>query len=133
MTDDTIGKLANIKVIIESPYGARNITDDEKRAQQVNINVRYARACLHDSLERGECPFASHLLYTQVLNDNDSVERQMGMDAGLAWMEMADFIAVYTDRGVSNGMKYGIEQASLFGKRIEFRELPDWKEPPDDL
>ena len=44
------------KTILESPYSG----DVEK-------NIDYAKKCLKDSLERDECPFASHLLYTQVL------------------------------------------------------------------
>ena len=41
-------------------------------------NVRYARACVRDSLLRGEAPIASHLLYTQpgVLRDNVAGERE---------------------------------------------------------
>ena len=64
------------RVILESPY-----------AGDVERNVAYARACLRDSLLRGEAPIASHLLYTQpgVLDDQIPEERQMGIDAGLAW------------------------------------------------
>ena len=40
------------KTILESPYSG----DVEK-------NIDYAKKCLRDSLERDECPFASHLLY----------------------------------------------------------------------
>jgi hypothetical protein len=32
-------------------------------------NIRYAQLCVLDCLQRGEAPFASHLLYTQVLDD----------------------------------------------------------------
>jgi hypothetical protein len=45
-------------VIIESPY-----------AGDPDGNLAYARAALADSLARGEAPFASHLLYPQVLDD----------------------------------------------------------------
>ncbi len=44
-------------VILESPYGGT--------PEEVERNVKYARACLRDCLLRGEAPFASHLLYTQ--------------------------------------------------------------------
>lgn len=54
-------------VIIESPF-----------AGDVEKNTRYARACVRDSLLRGEAPIASHLLYTQggILNDDVPAERQ---------------------------------------------------------
>lgn len=48
-------------------------------------NQIYARWCMLDSLRRGEAPFASHSLYTQMLNDEDTEEREIGIDAGFAW------------------------------------------------
>jgi len=85
-------------VVIESPY-----------AGNMKANVEYARACVRDSLGRGEAPFASHLLYTQpgILNDDDKEERRWGMKVGHAWIPMADILAIYTDRGISKGMKRG--------------------------
>jgi hypothetical protein len=41
-------------------------------------------------------------------------------------MAVADLVAVYMDMGITRGMKYGIEQASQLGIRVEFREIPDW-------
>jgi hypothetical protein len=82
-------------VIIESPY-----------AGEVRRNEAYARACLADSLARGEAPIASHLLYTQpgVLNDEEPGERALGIAAGLAWKRVADAQVFYVDRGWSRGM-----------------------------
>ncbi len=106
-------------VIIESPY-----------AGDVEANVEYARACVRDSLERGEAPIASHLLYTQpgVLNDDVPSERRQGIDAGLAWRRVADASVVYTDRGVSSGMTYGIRAAKEAGRLVEYRSLKDKKQ-----
>ena len=101
-------------VIIESPY-----------AGDVEANVDYARRCVRDSLERGEAPIASHLLYTQpgILDDGLPHERQLGIDAGLAWRRVADLTAVYTNHGVSEGMSYGIRAAHEAGIPVEFRVL----------
>ncbi len=101
-------------VIIESPY-----------AGDIPTNVEYARAAVRDSLARGEAPIASHLLYTQpgVLRDEVSEERQWGIDAGLAWRHVSDGTVVYTDRGISTGMKYGIAAAQAAGKPVEYRSL----------
>lgn len=68
------------RVVVESPYGS----DDPKIIER---NIRYARACLHDCLLRGEALYASHLLYTQdgVLRDEVPEERTLGMEAGFAW------------------------------------------------
>jgi hypothetical protein len=101
-------------VIVESPY-----------AGDVEANVAYARACVRDSLLRGEAPIASHLLYTQpgILNDDDPDQRQHGIDAGLAWLRVAEASVVYIDHGISRGMEYGIAAAKNAGVRVEYRRL----------
>lgn len=116
------------RVILESPYGS----DDPKVVEE---NVRYARACMHDCLVvHGESPYASHLLYTQpgVLNDRQAEDRRLGIEAGLAWGAEADATVVYTDRGISTGMKYGIERAVEEGRPVEYRELPEYMGDIDD-
>ncbi len=72
---------------------------------------------------RGEAPIASHLLYTQdgILNDNIPKERQLGIDAGLAWKTVAEMAVVYIDLGITTGMMYGITQAKKHGLEIEIR------------
>jgi hypothetical protein len=101
-------------VILESPY-----------AGDVENNIRYARACIRDSLLRGEAPIASHLLYTQpgILNDAIPEERQLGIDAGLAWKSVAQASVVYIDKGITRGMQYGIDAAAAIGIPIEKRRI----------
>jgi len=61
-------------VVIESPYAGKTF-------EEVRRNVKFARACVRDSLLRSEIPFASHLLYTQpgILNDDNPDERELGI------------------------------------------------------
>lgn len=101
-------------VILESPY-----------AGNVELNIRYARECVKDSLKKGEAPIASHLLYTQdgILNDDVPHERSLGITAGLAWLKVANLHVCYIDLGISNGMKYGIENAKNFGLITEYRKI----------
>jgi hypothetical protein len=105
------------KVLIESPY-----------AGDVERNEKYALACMRDCFERGEAPFASHLLYTQpgVLDDTLHHERTLGIDAGFVWGANADLSAVYTDLGISKGMEYGIKNAEKAGRKIEYRSIETW-------
>jgi hypothetical protein len=105
-------------VIVESPF-----------AGDVEKHTRYARACMADCLRRGEAPYASHLLYAQpgVLDDTVHEERILGIEAGLAWGRMAELTVVYTDCGVSNGMKMGIARALAEGRSILYRQLPNWE------
>lgn len=104
------------RVIIESPY-----------AGEIETNVAYARAAVKHSLSKGEAPIASHLLFTQpgILNDNDPLERQLGIDAGLAWRGVADLVAFYVDLGWSNGMLAARKIHELDGIPFELR----WIEP----
>ncbi len=101
-------------VIIESPY-----------AGDIARNTAYARAAVRDSLERGEAPIASHLLYTQpgILRDDIPEERQWGIDAGLAWRAVAELTAVYDNFGITEGMMYGIKAAMRAGIIITHRRL----------
>lgn len=101
-------------VIVESPY-----------AGDIEANVYYARRCVRDSLLRGEAPIASHLLYTQpgILRDEVPAERQHGIDAGLAWRAVSEASVIYTDRGITKGMEYGIAASKASGKPIEYREI----------
>lgn len=102
-------------VIIESPH-----------AGDLRLNRRYLKQCILDCLYRREAPFASHGFYTMVLKDEDSTQREIGMNAGWAWMRRSDLVAVYTNLGISDGMKKGVERAMAIGVPIEKRQLPEY-------
>jgi hypothetical protein len=102
-------------VLVESPY-----------AGNIARNTAYARAAMRDCLLRGEAPFASHLLYTQVLDDNLPSERSLGIEAGLAWGQRADLTVLYIDLGITPGMRKGIARARDEGRPVETRSLPEW-------
>lgn len=108
------------RVQIESPFSGTEQVQER--------NEEYARACLKDSLQRGEAPFASHLLYTQVLDDNIPEERDMGIQRGFSYTVVCDLVAVYTDRGVSRGMRQGIRVAKELGLTVEERTLDGWND-----
>lgn len=116
-------------VVIESPYAAR------KGAEFPSVeragNIAYARQAVRDSVLRGEAPAASHLLLTQpgILDDAIPEQRELGIEAGLAWLEVASFQAVYVDRGISTGMLLGIGRAfdigiSVIARSVELGVVP---------
>jgi hypothetical protein len=123
-------------VIIESPLG-RRVDGTPCTPQELAENAVYARACMADSLRRGdEAPYGSHLLYPQVLDDATPAERRLGMEAGFAWGEAAAivdnkretvepraFVAVYVDRGITPGMVEGIERHKKNGLLVVERRL----------
>lgn len=106
-----------MRVIVESPFAGGF------------SNVRYARECLRDCIDRSESPFAAHLLYTQkgLLDDNISSERKKGLEAAHAWLEVADSVCVYMDLGVTSGMVLGIVRAVRLKKQIRLRWIRNSK------
>lgn len=105
-------------VIVESPFRATDYYSVEQ-------NRLYLLHALADCYQRGEAPFASHHLTTEVLDDDTPYERALGIRCGLAWGQHADLIAVYSDIGVSPGMKEAVQYYKSIGKEIEWRSLPD--------
>lgn len=125
LSDDQIKRMLDNSfrpVIIETPYAGKSRWWIIRWLQR-RKNVRYARACMVDALNRGEAPMLSHLLYTQVLDDNNPEHRMIGIKAGLAWGIAAKATIVYNDRGTSRGMAYGIQQALAAGRQVIYRSL----------
>ncbi len=104
-----------MRVIVESPFAGGF------------SNVKYSRECIRDCLDRGESPFASHLLYTQkgVLDDSIPDERRKGIEAANGWLEVADYVVVYMDLGVTRGMLIGVTKAAKSNKPIHLRWLKE--------
>lgn len=102
------------RVILESPY-----------AGNIEQNIAYAKLCVKDCLLRGESPMASHLLYTQegILDDKDPVERNIGVEAGLTWLNVAELHVFYVDYGYSSGMLYALDLSKRLGIPMEERKI----------
>lgn len=101
-----------MRIMIESPY-----------AGEVQRNYEYAKRALKDSLNRGESPFASHLLYPIVLKDTILTERERGLAAAMEWLDVCDGVAVYQDYGVSPGMRRAMRRAKAKEKMIVYRKI----------
>lgn len=107
-------------IMLESPYAG-------KTAYDVAKNEDYARRCLLNSVRLGEAPMAGHLLYTQVLKDANPTERELGIRSHLAWLRRSRGVVLYTDRGMSSGMKQAVELGLSLGVPIKERELEGYK------
>jgi hypothetical protein len=109
-----------LRVVIESPL-------NDLTRELIERNKQYARLCVLNSLLRGEAPFASHLLYDhpEILDDLKLHDRNLGLGAGLVWGREANLVAVYTDRGISSGMRVGIDHYTNLSIPIEYRSLND--------
>lgn len=87
-------------------------------AGNIEHNVRVALALCRMALEAGLAPFAPHLLYPQLLDDADPVQRELGISMGLRFMEICDEVWVYVGEGVSDGMRRELEHARSLGKPV---------------
>lgn len=97
--------------IIESPY-----------AGEVEANLVYTRQCIRHAIEHyQETPFASHLLYTQMFDDDIPAERAIGISLGLKYYNAAQNVVAYIDLGISPGMDLGMDVARQLGIPIQFR------------
>ena len=105
-------------VVVETPFKATQYYTQEQHRL-------YLLHALADCYKRGEAPFASHHLATEVLNDDDDYERSLGIRCGKAWGKYADVVAVYSDLGCSEGMKDAIAYYKTLNKVIDWRKLPD--------
>lgn len=108
------------QVFVASPYRG-----------DVSANTEYAIKCGQDCIRREEAPIIPHLYLTQILNDDVPAERLQGMRIGHAHLANCDAIAVYLDRGMSDGMRDDLMMARHYGVTIEERRL--YPESPEEL
>jgi hypothetical protein len=105
-----------VPVLLVSPFGG---TSEEKTR-----HLQYARRCARHCMDLGEAPFGSHLIYTQLLNDDFVPHRKKGTSAGLAWASLAPRAVVYTDLGITKGMQDEIRHMESQNKPVCKRTLP---------
>lgn len=114
-------------VVLESPWAGLGADKATSLAKLEDCPAfTYLRACIRDSLSRGEIPWASHamLALTRALYEEDPDQRQEGIDVGKAAIKnLAGKVAAYTDHGISPGMKQAILWARMHGKPVEFRKI----------
>lgn len=99
-------------ITIESPYAG----DTER-------NLRYLHRCIRDCVDRNESPYASHLMLTTALDDNDPIERERGITVGRAMAMTTNKRAFYIDLGWSGGMKDAKEYYDILNIKYEIRSV----------
>lgn len=105
------------KVFVESPYKG-----------DTYANRIYLRRAMMDCIGRGETPFASHLIYTQILDDDIPEERTLGISLGEPWRESSNFTVFYVDYGMSGGMIKALETCKIKGIDVKFRTIGENEE-----
>ena len=101
-----------LKIYVASPC-AGNIEGNVAAA------IRYCQSVI----DQGHMPIASHLLYPQMLDDNNPDEREMGLMFGLALLAVCDEVWVFGE--VSAGVAREVAEAKRLKKRIRYFEEAD--------
>lgn len=89
----------------------------------------YASACFRDRLKQGKRPFGSHVAYGLATDDNTD-ERRVGIKTGDT---LADELRIkngiiFTDKGISPGMRGGKKKGERRERNIEYMSLgEDWE------
>lgn len=105
--EDAVAKYTSM-VFVSSPF-----------AGDVKTNVRNARKYARFTMKQGMIPVPPHLLFPQILNDNNPSERALGMRFGMALLRHCDELWVFGDR-LSPGMSAELEAAKRMRKRIRY-------------
>jgi hypothetical protein len=96
------------KVYVASPY-----------AGDVETNVRKAIRYCRKVIDAGYMPVANHLMYPAMLDDNNPVERDLGLMFGLALLSLCDEVWVFGP--ASPGMQQEINEAKRLNKKIVYK------------
>ena len=97
-------------VYICSPY--KPVTENPK--EELCSNILTAQAACRRALKEGYVPYASHLFFPAFLKEEIREEREAGLSAGLAMLEVASELWVVKGR-ISEGMKQEIARAKELG------------------
>lgn len=85
------------KVFICSAFSGKNIKE----------NIKIAKGLCRRFVQDGDIPFAPHLYFTQFLDDENTEERELGLECSLEWLEICDVMYIFGE--LTAGMKKEIE------------------------
>lgn len=109
-------------IFVCSPYRPTS-TDPKIAKYQLDYNIQVAKSVCKSIAQSGNIPYAPHLFAPHFLNDDDSKEREMGINIGLYMLEKADVVFVVGNR-ISEGMKAEIDYAEKHNKKIRY--MPEY-------
>lgn len=88
-------------------------------AGDVENNVKAAIRYCRFAINKNKMPIAAHLLYPQIVDDNDPAEREIGTMYGLALLALCDEVWCF-GKTLSAGMEQEIKEAKRLGKPIKY-------------
>lgn len=108
--DEEVNNVSEELTYIISPY-----------AGDIEANVAFAIRCCRVAIQQGHTPVAVHLLYPQILNDQDPAERATGLELGLNILRHCSAAWVCGTR-ISRGMEGEIQAAKQLNIPIRYME-----------
>lgn len=94
-----------MRVFICSPFRASASRTEEENKKNATWMAKHA-------IERGYYPFIPHLLYTQFLDESSEQQRNSGIKAGLAFLDVcAEMWILVPPEGLTAGMRAEYEHA----------------------
>lgn len=94
-------------IFVASPY-----------SRDVEKNIEFAKEACRHVLNEGNAFFCPHLLYPQILDDDNLEERKLGINMGKEFLDKCDELWVFGNR-ISSGMFEEIEFARRKGIPIK--------------
>ena len=84
----------------------------------IKKNIEYAKQACRYALNEGNAFFCPHLLYSQILDDNNPEERRLGIKIGKEFLAKCDELWAFGGH-ISQGMFEEIEFARVIGIPIK--------------
>lgn len=88
-------------------------------AGDVENNVKNAIHYCRFAIDKKMMPIAAHLLYPQIVDDNNPDEREIGTMYGLALLALCDEVWCFGEEH-SAGMEQELKEAKRLGKPIKY-------------
>lgn len=114
---EALGRIMREKHRKQDKY-RRKVYVASKYKGDTDGNVKAAIGYAQVVIGKGYMPVVSHLMYPQILCDDDPEERRLGLSFGLALLRMCDEVWVFGE--VSEGMALEIKEARRLQKKIRF-------------
>lgn len=108
------------RITIESPY-----------AGDVVANERFAKAVCAYAVHEGHAPYASHLFFTQFLNDLVPADRKTGIESGFEWGRNGNEVWFCLEEGRHETLSMGMVKGLAHYKEYDLPcllKIFRWKE-----
>lgn len=125
------GELPNCRCVAPDLVHPVVFIETPLRSSEPGLDKRleFAQAAMFDSIQRGEAPILTHLLWPAVMNDHDPEEREQALRMCRDVRKRCHKVVFYVGMGVSPGMARGMLEALEDGIKVEVRMIEHVAKP----